>query len=611
MERNERLAVVQRMIPADLELYYPDGDQEAFWRGVRESEDYAEELAEIRAEGERLLPATIPPLTYSLFAIFGKRGSRLEYERVYFERRRRLNTFALLAMLEPEDEEAEAALHEILWSVCDEYTWCLPAHLDAGEPESHSQAIDLFAAETGFALSEIGLLLGDRLPAMLRHRIGTEVDRRLFKPFLEGGPYFWEAAEHNWSAVCSGSIGAAALIQLRDEEKLTDVIGRVQASLACYLRGFGEDGGCIEGLGYWNYGFGYFTYFADLLDRRTRGELDWFAEDRVRRIAEFQQKSYLGGDLAASFSDTVPRSRVHLGLSHYLARRYANVEAPPTSLRADYRADHCSRWAPAFRNLIWRSESWAERREPVREWRAAGYYLPDAQWLISRHRSRAVMFGFAAKGGHNAEPHNHNDLGQFIVAAGGEAFVADLGSGEYTADYFGAGRYGYDCNGSQGHAVPIVNGRHQAAGEEHRAVVLEAVTGEARDALRLDLTRAYDRRAGLETFTRSLDWSITELPSLELTDVFRFAEPPESLTERIITLIPPQLGPHGEIWLNGQGGGAGCRLRVAYDALKLEPAVQPRMFTNHYGVPERWYALDFLVKRPERSERVRLKFEFV
>lgn len=605
MERKDWLAIIKRMIPTDLRLYYPGGDQAAFWRGVRESEVIRADVEEIRAEGECLRQVLIPPLTYSLFSIFGEHGSRLEYERVYFERRRRLNTFALLVLLDPDDAEAEAALHEMIWAVCDEYTWCLPAHLGA---EGHDRAIDLFAAETGFTLSELGVLLRGRLPELLQHRIEAEVAKRLFEPFRHCGPYHWETAEHNWAAVCAGSVGAAALLLLRDEEALSVVLQRVQESLGCYLNGFGEDGACPEGLGYWNYGFGYFVYFADLLARRTQGEVDWLSGEKVRRIGEFQQKCYLDGDLVANFSDAVPRCRVQMGLSHYLARRYADVELPPASLRADYRDDHCSRWAPAFRNLLWKDAARRAREERDGEWRAASYYLPDAQWIVSRHRSKAGSFGFAAKGGHNGEPHNHNDLGQFMLLAGGEAFVADLGSGEYTADYFGAGRYGYDCNGSQGHTVPIVNGRYQAEGERHAAVVLEAVTGEAQDILRLDLTRAYDDSSGLQAFTRSLVWSKTELPVLELTDEFRFAEPPETLTERIVTWLPPRLEENGEVLLAGRGGER--KLKITYDGQRLKPVSQPQAFRNHFGEPETWYSLDFAVTQPGMAERVHLKLEF-
>lgn len=59
-----------------------------------------------------------------------------------------------------------------------------------------------------------------------------------------------------------------------------------------YLQGFGPDGACLEGLGYWNYGFGYFVYYADLLRKRTRGEMDWFRAEKVGRIALFQQKGF-------------------------------------------------------------------------------------------------------------------------------------------------------------------------------------------------------------------------------------------------------------------------------------------------------------------------------
>ncbi|MED4959508.1 hypothetical protein P9747_32785, partial [Paenibacillus macerans] len=212
LEREDWLAIVGRMAPADLRLYYPGGDQAAFWRRVRESGEYREEVREIRAEAERLRHEQNPELTYSLFAVFAQRGTRLEYERVYFERRRRLNTFALLALLDPHDQVAEHELLDMIWSVCGEYTWCLPAHL--GEV-GHERAIDLFAAETGFTLGEIALLLQGRLPRLLQTRIEAEVNRRLFEPFLRSGPYEWETARHNWAAVCAGSVGAAALLLLR------------------------------------------------------------------------------------------------------------------------------------------------------------------------------------------------------------------------------------------------------------------------------------------------------------------------------------------------------------------------------------------------------------
>lgn len=95
LDRETLREIVDRMAPADLYLYYVWGDEAEFWRNVREHEAYRQDFEEIGSEGERLLREELPELSYGLFAIFEDTGSRLEYERVYFERRRRLNTFAL------------------------------------------------------------------------------------------------------------------------------------------------------------------------------------------------------------------------------------------------------------------------------------------------------------------------------------------------------------------------------------------------------------------------------------------------------------------------------------------------------------------------------------
>ncbi|WP_019909855.1 heparinase II/III family protein [Paenibacillus sp. HW567] len=600
MERSELLAAVRNMAEADERLYYPEGDSKRFWSGVRQLAAYAEEVAEIRGEGARLKGTAIPGLTYELFSIYSRTGSRLEYEGVYFERRRILNTAVLLSLLEPEQESHVSAVCEIVWSICGENTWCLPAHV--GE-SGISETIDLFSAETGFALSEIRCLLGDRLPALLQARIQEEVHKRLFVPYLTSGPYHWETATHNWAAVCSGSMGSAALLLIKDPEVLTDILIKVQDTMEYYLRGFGEDGACLEGLGYWNYGFGYFVYYADLLRRRSKGALDWFGRDKVGSIASFQQKCFLGGDLVANFSDSQQNGSVFLGLSHYLAVAYPEVEPPPASLRAAYTDDHCSRWAPALRNLLWRCPEAGSS-----EWGSASSYLPDAAWLLSRRIGPEGAFGFAAKGGNNAEPHNHNDLGQFILLGEGTVYLSDLGCGEYTADYFGAARYTYDCNGSQGHSVPIIDGQYQRPGADAYAEVLEAAAGGGADVLKLDLTRAYGH-VPLERLTRSFRWhGEGELPVLELIDEFRFGGVPETLTERFVTFCRPVLE-EGSIVLEGKDG---RRLRICSGGGPLNAEITEHTYNDHFGAVKTWYGLDYhALGKLDKQARYEFKFQFM
>ncbi|OZQ68404.1 hypothetical protein CA600_06215 [Paenibacillus sp. VTT E-133280] len=605
MNRQELFEIVQVLKPANLSLYYPNGASDAFWQQAASSETLKEDISEIRAEALRIDGQPIAELTDTLFSIFARTGSRLEYERVYFERRRRLNTYVFMSLLEPDDLRLLENLENILWSICEEYTWCLPAHLPLDHHSVNiNQFIDLFSSETAFTLSEVLLLLGERLPLLLQSRIRHEVEQRILRPFIVHGPYEWETARHNWAAVCAGSIGAAALLMLDDPAALTNILLKTERSMSYYLEGFGEDGACLEGLSYWNYGFGYFTYYSDLLRVRSEGRADWFATDKVRSIAQFQQKCFLGSSFVANFSDSEPQIHIHMGLSHYLADIYPDVECPPSELRAPFTEDHCSRWAPAFRNLIWRKTSDLEENQ---DWKAASYYLPDAAWLVSRYISGGSSFGFAAKGGHNAEPHNHNDLGQFILLGGGEIYAADLGSGEYTAEYFGAGRYQYDCNGSQGHSVPIIDGQYQLAGRKHSATVLYASAGVERDELKLELSQAYEAE-DLQSLIRSMVWYKEQRPRLELMDEYRYNGRPESFTERFVTWRRPKILRSGVVLLPGTEVGG---VEVTYDIQVVEPEITVREYQDHFGRNTVWHTLDFHALQPDSEGKLTFTFQFI
>ena len=49
------------------------------------------------------------------------------------------------------------------------------------------------------------------------------------------------------------------------------------------------------------------------------------------------------------------------------------------------------------------------------------YWFNDIQVVTARHKD---LF-FAAHGGHNAESHNHNDVGDFVYYAKGEPIIID------------------------------------------------------------------------------------------------------------------------------------------------------------------------------------------
>lgn len=447
----------------------------------------------------------MPPLTYSDFSEFEKTGRRVGYEEKYFNRRRRLNSTFM--MYTAHGERYLSELCDLIWAVCDEFTWALPAHT-AAESGAY-KVIDLFNAETAMTLTEMAYLLGDTLPAHVAERVRCEVNRRVIEPF-ESGSFAWESAKHNWAAVCGGCIG---MIYLYNEKPVPE---RIFSALNSYLSGFNNDGACLEGLGYWSYGFGYFMYFAKLLLERTG--IDITANEKVLAIARFQQNMYLGTD-AISCSDSSPDAVPLMGLTGLLCEHFQGKVFAPKVMPS--RNDECGRWAHYIRSYIY---------NPVySEEEVKNTFYPESQWCMKRTDN----YGIFVKGGCNAEPHNHNDVGSFILADKFGQILCDIGCGEYTADYFNEEkRYNYLCNSSLGHSIPIIDGQGQLSGAEHCCTNFKC----EKDYISLSFGNAYGADADI---TREL---YLHKDKLTLTDSFIFKDGRQhSITERFVSKIRPRL----------------------------------------------------------------------
>ncbi|MCK0472963.1 heparinase II/III family protein [Halalkalibacter sp. APA_J-10(15)] len=580
--------------------------KERFFQQIQIEKTYQTILEEVKMETVRLRSSEIPDLPYSLFKLFSQTGSRKEYEAAYFERRRRLNTFALMVLIEPKNEENLANLHEIIWYICNEYSWCLPAHMSNDDESSRRiqedkpemREIDLFASETAFALTEIAVLLEPSLDPLIRKRIKEEVRRRVLQPFYYYS-YHWEQADHNWAAVCAGSIGAVAIYSHGDDHEFATILTKVMKAMESYLSGFYDDGACLEGYGYWQYGFGFYVYFADLLKKKTAGQIDLLQSEKVHQIALFQQKAFLTGNRTVRFSDSVATGNVWLGLTHYLNQRFSDVDIPKKEWGAKYTDDHCSRWAPAIREILW-----LQADVKGKPWLPQSYYLEKTQWFVSRYEVNEELYAFATKGGHNDEPHNHNDVGQFILACDEDIFLTDLGSGEYTKRYFSKERYSYLCNGSHGHSVPIVNGHHQKAGSPYRTSSFHVVENEQCDEVGMEYADAY----GLDyvrQLERSFKWEKTYSPALIIEDMYS-ADRPVSFVSRFMTQIQKIKKVVGAVLLVGNEQ---C-LRITYDEQLIQVQENVLTFSNHFGEEEQVVALDFTVRRPMDEAHIHFECRF-
>jgi hypothetical protein len=239
-----------------------------------------------------------------------------------------------------------------------------------------------------------------------------------------------------------------------------------------------------------------------------------------------------------AFADCSPRAQPDEHILAYVNRRYGfaweGVE-PAASARAGSSRGLFDLAVYDFPNSVSQRPAGTEAKpaHQLRDWFA------DAGILICRPRAdNRQGLGVALKGGHNAEHHNHNDVGSFVVAVAGETPLLDPGSEVYTARTFSSRRYESQVLNSYGHPVPLVAGQLQRTGRQAEARVLKTEFTDEQDTLVLDLCSAYAVE-GLQKLERTFVFSRQGRGSLTVTDEVEFASP-QTFGTALVTFSPPR-----------------------------------------------------------------------
>ena len=425
----------------------------------------------------------------------------------YYERRGRLVAAGAAAMFDARADGVAggdgavsaavlAVLADELWRACDEYTWALPAHEHHARDGDMRRCVDLSAAETAHAVADLIGRFGKQLPEDVTMRCREELLDRVFIPFADDQrPMAFEKMTDSRPAVVAGGVGMAALAFFPDDAKrLAMILKRAQKSLRRFIEHYPDDGGCSEGIDCWAYGFGYFVYFAEAL--RERGGSNLLLDNKIREIASFPGRVAFGDGRFPSFSGGSETAKVPTGLMSRLVERLG-VPVPYLDEVPSFASDFRHSWPHVAKNIEWTTE-----RVLARPTSPGVAYLPDLAWIVDRGGEAE----FAAKGGHNDECPNHQDVGQFILRGHGETLLAGVGAGEQKVGSFGLDRYADDVRtAAERHSVPVIDGRGQLPGAEYAAKVERfAETGQG-VILTLDLTAAYDV-PGLLALGRRFTW---------------------------------------------------------------------------------------------------------
>jgi hypothetical protein len=326
---------------------------------------------------------------------------------------------------------------------------------------------------------------------------------------------------NNWNAVCLGSVTGPALAVIESPRRRALYIAAAEKYSKYFLKGFTDDGYCSEGLGYWNYGFGYYIMLSETIYQATKGKVDLLRDPKVKHIASFGSNIEILNGVYPAFADCSVRAQPGSNLMYFVSRRFG------LGLRSWEQADTVSP-GTLYHSMMYSFPNSASGIAPtqtaskgpgIRSW------FEKAGVLISRPNSdSSSRMAVALKGGHNSEHHNHNDVGSFIVVLGDKPLLLDPGGEVYTARTFSGRRYESNVLNSYGHPVPIVSGKLQQTGSRARGRVVSKTFTDSADTLVLDISSAYVVPE-LEKLERKYVYSRLGAGSLQVTDEVKFSKP--------------------------------------------------------------------------------------
>lgn len=473
--------------------------------------------------GERYVDITWPPLHATKFMDFKRTGNRSEFEKLHFNRRHILSSLVLAECIEGESRFIDQIINGI-WTICEESFWGVPAHNivsnnpGAPLPDVNEPIIDLFAAETAGLLAWIHYLLKpqlDKVTPLIVERIEFEIKRRILDPYLERNDFWWmgftaNRKVNNWNPWCNSNCLSAFLLIERDNARRVKAVKKALESLDKFIQIHHEDGGCDEGSSYWGRAGASLFDCLELLYWASGGKIAFYDEPLIKQIGRYIYRAHIHDDYFINFADGGAKVKISADLVYRYGKRIEDQKlidmglyAYNFQLQAQERTlkrsvpDSMLRQLPAIFN---HKELVAKDTNPpyVRD-----IWLHGIQVMAAREREGDYRgFYLAAKGGHNAESHNHNDIGQFIVYYNGVPMIIDVGVETYTAKTFSRSRYDIWTMQSQYHNLPTINGIGQGSGEEYRAKDVEYKSGENLAQLSLDIAPSYPEEAGVKKWFR-------------------------------------------------------------------------------------------------------------
>ncbi len=482
------------------------------WGVLSSLEEKRPIVSAIIQKAEEVLPAPVPQLTAGQFMEFVRNGNRSRYEADYFARRMNLSALVFAEGIEHKGRFIDKII-DYIWALLGEPTWCVPAHIYVGGdkryvqdplPTTEYEIVDLFAAETGVFMAMILEIMSDDLAAVspnLVKRIKLEVIRRVIVPTESNlSRYGWSHGTNNWTPwICSNLLWTANTVFADDPSRFDAYVRPLMPSVDHYYDAYPEDGCCDEGPGYWNLSPPKFFLFMEGLYRASDGAVSCFNDLKFKNMCAYIVDAWVHRNKNVHFADNGGRHTLNTGLLRAMSER-AGV---PQGIALADMLDDCTTIFPKPHSAILPPlfDLFTKRRPDLSLPQRSFKVYPKTQQLFVKHDGLFI----AIKGGHNHESHNHNDVGQFVIAKNGRFIVLDLGSATYDKKTFSKQRYENYPQSGLSHNPLVFNDIPQEAGNGH-ASLFEVDGDENAFTCRLEISGCYPASIGLLSYYRTLTY---------------------------------------------------------------------------------------------------------
>lgn len=575
---------------------YPRGSDRAAWT------ELPEKLRDAHlSRGEKSLGFEWPPINAWLFLDFVRTGKQDHDIHLWGIRRTTLCDLVIAECIEGDGRFIDDIINGI-WAICEESYWGVTPHLTAqkagpGLPDISEPTVDLFAAETSALLSWTDYLLGpalDEVSLLIRQRIELEIQHRILTPVHERDDFWWMGHQetrkssdgkpskrrvNNWNPwICSNWLITTLLMERKPDRRIESVHKMIRC-VDRFIDPYPRDGGCDEGPGYWGRAGASLFECLDWLQSATAGHIDCYDEPLIREIGRFIYRAHINDRYFVNFADAPPILVPPPALTFLYGKRindeammaFGAWAAEEQGVTTSGFLESIGRQLRALNNA---EDLLAQRPQPPLP---RDVWLPEIQVAIARDNGGSVDgLYLAAKGGHNEESHNHNDIGSFIVYTNGRPLIVDAGVETYTRKTFSPERYDIWTMQSAYHSLlPKIDGVQQSPGADFEATNVSYSSTDERAVFSLDIASAYPEEAEIVSWQRTIDFERGK--GITIRDAFTLMKTPNEISSSVVTPAEVTIDELGAVVLNprefsdGRTSGGGT---ILYDTTMLSATIE-------------------------------------